>query len=107
MALWERRPSVVGKAGLEAGKRARCIMLLFSVGLRYVTNCPIIVLVFAPTGVQNRAKGKRRTTFSNKKMQMNCIAVATMLEVAVASDEDVSTLFLVIQHEVITESNIL
>lgn len=35
-ALWERQPSGTGEAELEGGKLARCIMLLFSVGLRCV-----------------------------------------------------------------------
>lgn len=41
MALWERRPSVVGKAGLEGDKGARCITLLFSVGLSCVKCCAV------------------------------------------------------------------
>lgn len=44
-ALWERRPSVVGKAGLEGGKRARRLMLLFSVGLSCVKCCVVKVFV--------------------------------------------------------------
>lgn len=44
-ALWERRPSVVGKAGLEGGKRAPRLMLLFSVGLSCVKCCVVKVFV--------------------------------------------------------------
>lgn len=47
-ALWERRPSVVGKAALEGGRRARCIMLLFSVGLSCVKRCVVKVFSLFP-----------------------------------------------------------
>lgn len=55
MALWERRPSVVSKAGLEGDEGARCIMLLFSVGLSCVKCCGVmvfffVVVVFTPIG---------------------------------------------------------
>lgn len=62
-ALWERWPSVVGKAGLEGGKRAQCIMLLFSVGLGCV-ECWVIVpflfsLLLPLLSHNNIATGKR------------------------------------------------
>lgn len=69
-ALWERRPSVVGKAGLEGGERARCIMLLFSVGLSSVKCCVVKVFLlfcsywrYSAKIIQQQEKAKLNSAF--------------------------------------------
>lgn len=100
-ALWERRPSVVGKAGLEGGKRARCIMLLFSVGLSCVKCCVVKVfqLLSLPFGVTQlkqysyRKKKKFNFILHPKSYKCNCEVVATMLKVIVAPLEGTQHFF--------------
>ena len=65
VALWERRPSVVGKAGLEGGKRARRLMLLFSVGLSRVKCC--VVKVFVLFSLLSAFPRLKKTTTKKKK----------------------------------------
>lgn len=54
-ALWERQPSGAGKAGLEGGKWARRITLLFSVGLRCVRRrvVQLVLSWLSPSAVLN------------------------------------------------------
>ncbi len=76
-ALWERRPSVVGKAGLEGGKRARCIMLLFSVGLSCVKCCVVKVFLlfssyrrYSAKIIQQQEDGKLNSAIDKLQMQL-------------------------------------
>lgn len=59
VALWERRPSVVGEAGLEGGRRARCFMLLFSVGLSRAKCCAVMVFLLFSLLLVLLSYGKR------------------------------------------------
>lgn len=97
-ALWERRPSVVGKAGFEGGKRARCIMLLFSVGLSCVKCCVVKVfqllsLPFGVTQIKQYSYMEKKLILHPVSYKCNCEVVSTMLKVIVAPLEGTNTFF--------------
>lgn len=76
----KRRPSGVSRVGLEESKRARSIMLLFSVGLRCARGCVVQMLLLGPPPMAVKVQhGKREIKeLCIQCVKKNCIIVPTL-----------------------------